>query len=149
MAFRNHNTSNGSNDAAPAARAFDPAEFGARSVPSIEFWKPDAAGETLAGFVQAFGEGRIGTDVTRHVIVAPAIIVRADGASAQGYESMKVGLNSVLKSRITDAFIGRNIAIRYTGREQTPAGPMRVFEVYEMTNDAMANLLRHFGIESL
>lgn len=111
--------------------AFDPRRTGAKEVEGAEFWKPERAGDAILGRVGAFATNRIGGDDARSVTLEAACVIPKEGA-ARGYHSARVGVNTSLGARLTEADAGKLVAVVYGGKKDTPAGKMRLFRVFAL-----------------
>lgn len=135
---------NRSAQASESYKGFNPATLGASEVVPVEFWKPGAVRDTLIGRLEEIKENRVGSDVAHSALIRPAIVVTA-GGDGQGYDSLRVGLNTVLKARITNANIGQYLAIMFTGTTPTPAGKMRTFKVFQLDAAKFAELVEQYA----
>ncbi len=99
-----------------------------REAMGAEFWKPKKDGEQIWGKVVGYeNSGKYGPTI----IIAPAVIFSAKG-KGECYHSMSLGLNAILRKRISQDSVSDCIAVKFTGLTKTANGKMKLYEVFEI-----------------
>ena len=106
---------------------------------AAEFWQPSSKGDTLVGRIKSVdATGAFDKPVLN---LERVMIFSKQADKVEGYESIKVGVNSDLQKYSHSFVDGHVVAITYSGGQQTPQGKMRTFNVLTMSHADYVNMI--------
>lgn len=111
-----------------------------REAVGAEYWKPAKPGDVLLGRVEKFTTNSMGETVT----ISPCIAWPVAGEPT-AYKELAVGVNSSLSKRLSHDDAGTVVAIQFTGKQTTPKGAMRLYEVATVPEESFAENMKKYG----